>query len=209
MGKKERLKRQKQKQDEVLRQDQMEEAALQKSGTKSKQLEKFKKRENPFYLVIKILESIGYAWSAFFVGIITLIAIQQDILKANEEIQSTTDFDKIFILISIGIVLFTVMLVLSWRKKYLLAFGFSAVATWVYIVGANELIRPVKNYLANTAVEESLQNMDKKYMAYYYPAAVLLILALIPAVIKTVQYIKRKRLEKRARDNAPVKSIIN
>ena len=67
----------------------------------------------------------------------------------------------------------------------------------------------IRDRLSNSAVDQSLQNMDKEYMWRFYPiigVAVISATLLICTIIRKL--IERKRLQ-RERDNAPVESIIN
>ena len=109
----------------------------------------------------------------------------------------------------IGDVLMLVGLILSFRGKKIAQgfFGLSGSASFLW--GALSVIKDLKARLDQPGTDPGLYGMDKTYMWYYLPILLLTVLSAAIFICGIAELAARKRREKFARDNAPVKSIVD
>ena len=108
-----------------------------------------------------------------------------------------------------GVVVMFAGILFAFFKKYIVSFILSLGGMISFLKAGGYLIKRIQDKLSNSAVDQSLQNMDKEYMWRFYPiigVAVISAALLICTIIRKL--IERKRLQ-RERDNAPVESIID
>lgn len=206
MSKKEKLKAQKEKQ--TIRQKELEEEErLEKLEAKEKQSKaaakmlKKSKREPVICLVLKILMLIPYGYSVFFYGGVTVTGI---FLKYIEPVPPKW---VAYVMIA-GAVLIGAGIIFSFFKKYIVSFILLCGGTFSFLKGGFYMINKIRSKLENSAVEPSLEHMDKEYMRYYYPAASIAVIALILLIIALFRKARNQKRIQHEKDTAPVKSII-
>ena len=200
MSKKDRLKAQKEKQDRLRKEEELEEQrereeARERQSRSAKKMMKKAKRTKPngepvYYLILKLLMIVPFAYSGFFYGGVTIVGIM------GKYIEPVPPKWVLWAMAAGVVVMFAGILFAFFKMiSFLKAGGY--------------LIKRIQDKLSNSAVDQSLQNMDKEYMWRFYPiigVAVISATLLICTIIRKL--IERKRLQ-RERDNAPVESIIN
>ena len=215
LTKKERLKKQAEKQREMIKQEEKKEESLKEKNKKSRAVEKYskskeslkKKSDEPkYYLLLKLLELVPYGYSVIFWGGVLVIAILGDMIN-DYEFSEVSDITAVCIIVSA--VILALAFVFQLFKKYLIGFVASLVGAAVYFSAIRDFIRPITNYLQEKAVDPELIEMDKLWMKRCYPVWVFAALSFVLLCDKTVRYIIRKKKEKEKKDNAPVKSIIS
>lgn len=212
MSKKDRLKAQKEKQDRLKKEAELEEQrereeAREKQSRSSKKMMKKAKRVKPngepvYYLILKLIMIVPFAYSGFFYGGVTIVGI---IGKYIEPVPPKW----VLWAMAAGIVAMFAGILFAFFKKYIVSFVLSVGGTVSFLKAGGYLIKRIQDKLSTTAVDQSLQNMDKEYMWRFYPiigVAVISTVLLICTVIRKLM--ERKRLQ-RERDNAPVESIID
>lgn len=212
MSKKDRLKAQKEKQDRLKKEAELEEQrereeAREKQSRSAKKMMKKAKRVKPngepvYYLILKLIMIVPFAYSGFFYGGVTIVGI---IGKYIEPVPPKW----VLWAMAAGIVAMFAGILFAFFKKYIVSFVLSVGGTVSFFKAGGYLIKRIQDKLSTTAVDQSLQNMDKEYMWRFYPivgVAVISTVLLICTVIRKLM--ERKRLQ-RERDNAPVESIID
>lgn len=212
MSKKDRLKAQKEKQDRLKKEAELEEQrereeAREKQSRSAKKMMKKAKRVKPngepvYYLILKLIMIVPFAYSGFFYGGVTIVGI---IGKYIEPVPPKW----VLWAMAAGIVAMFAGILFAFFKKYIVSFVLSVGGTVSFLKAGGYLIKRIQDKLNTTAVDQSLQNMDKEYMWRFYPivgVAVISTVLLICTVIRKLM--ERKRLQ-RERDNAPVESIID
>lgn len=212
MSKKDRLKAQKEKQDRLKKEAELEEQrereeAREKQSRSAKKMMKKAKRVKPngepvYYLILKLIMIVPFAYSGFFYGGVTIVGI---IGKYIEPVPPKW----VLWAMAAGIVAMFAGILSAFFKKYIVSFVLSVGGTVSFLKAGGYLIKRIQDKLSTTAVDQSLQNMDKEYMWRFYPivgVAVISTVLLICTVIRKLM--ERKRLQ-RERDNAPVESIID
>ena len=212
MSKKDRLKAQKEKQDRLKKEAELEEQrereeAREKQSRSAKKMMKKAKRVKPngepvYYLILKLIMIVPFAYSGFFYGGVTIVGI---IGKYIEPVPPKW----VLWAMAAGIVAMFAGILFAFFKKYIVSFVLSVGGTVSFLKAGGYLIKRIQDKLSTTAVDQSLQNMDKEYMWRFYPivgVAVISTVLLICAVIRKLM--ERRRLQ-RERDNAPVESIID
>ncbi len=212
MSKKDRLKAQKEKQDRLKKEAELEEQrereeAREKQSRSAKKMMKKAKRVKPngepvYYLILKLIMIVPFAYSGFFYGGVTIVGI---IGKYIEPVPPKW----VLWAMAAGIVAMFAGILFAFFKKYIVSFVLSVGGTVSFLKAGGYLIKRIQDKLSTTAVDQSLQNMDKEYMWRFYPivgVAVISTVLLICTVIRKLM--ERKRLQ-RERDNAPVESIID
>lgn len=212
MSKKDRLKAQKEKQDRLKKEAELEEQrereeAREKQSRSAKKMMKKAKRVKPngepvYYLILKLIMIVPFAYSGFLYGGVTIVGI---IGKYIEPVPPKW----VLWAMAAGIVAMFAGILFAFFKKYIVSFVLSVGGTVSFLKAGGYLIKRIQDKLSTTAVDQSLQNMDKEYMWRFYPivgVAVISTVLLICTVIRKLM--ERKRLQ-RERDNAPVESIID
>ncbi|MFT3951641.1 MAG: hypothetical protein QM689_06860 [Oscillospiraceae bacterium] len=196
MGKKDRLRKQKEKQNAEQKARELQEAALREAPAPSRAAKKLRKSESRAYLLLKLIMTAPYLWSVLFCGGITLIAVRQEILSTDTEVAKSVNLHALTVLTLVGVALFTVVYILSWLRLYITAFVVSLPAMATFLSAANKIITPVKNYIAQNAVDPAYQHADRHYMLAYYPAALITLIAFGCALMKTLTLLHARRAEK-------------
>ena len=212
MSKKDRLKAQKEKQDRLKKEAELEEQrereeAREKQSRSAKKMMKKAKRSKPngepvYYLILKLIMIVPFAYSGFFYGGVTVVGI------LGKYIEPVPPKWVMWAMLA-GIIVMLAGILFAFFKKYIVSFVLSLGGTISFLKAGGYLINRIQDKLASTAVDQSLQNMDKEYMWRFYPAAGLAVVSgvlLICTVIRKL--LERKRLQ-RERDNAPVESIVD
>jgi glucan phosphoethanolaminetransferase (alkaline phosphatase superfamily) len=208
MSKKDRLKAQSEKQlilKKELEQQELAEKA-EASGRSSKAGEKLRKKarkaNNILTLILKLLMILPFGYSAFYYGGIFIVGIATGEMVGMPK--------RIAVFLAIGAVLCLAGLFLAFFSRYILQFAFIAVGTASFMYSAGYIISETQKKLeVNYVSDAELQKLDKTYMTYFYPLLIMTLISAVLLAIYIVKRIKKKRAEKRERDNAPVKSIID
>lgn len=210
MSKKDRLKAQSEKQLQLkLMREQHEKELYESSKNNSSMaVAKLKKQatdginNNLVMIIIKVLMIIPFGYSAFFYGGVTIVGI-----VFNE----LTDIPKrIAGFMGVGIILCGAAIFFAFFKKYILQFILSLTGTISFLYGGQFIINKITYKLNNSYVADAdLKTMDKTYMWYYYPILIMTFLSAVLLGIAIVNKIRKKRKDQIAKDNAPVKSIVD
>lgn len=158
--------------------------------------------EPVYYLILKLLMIVPFAYSGFFYGGVTIVGIMGKYIEPVPP-------KWVLWAMAAGVVVMFAGILFAFFKKYIVSFILSLGGMISFLKAGGYLIKRIQDKLSNSAVDQSLQNMDKEYMWRFYPiigVAVISALLLICTIIRKL--IERKRLQ-RERDNAPVESIIN
>lgn len=204
MSKKEHLKAQKLKQDK-LKKELEEYEEKERLTAKSKYSKSAKKLAfgEPFYIfIIKMLMLVPFVYSGFFYGGILAAGVLGDAIDDGPP-------NWVAYCVIIGDVLMLGGIIFAFFKKYIVSFVLALAGTGVFMKSALFMIRRTQKYLNERAVEESLLNLDKEYMKYYYPILGVAFIALVLLIISLVRGHMKKKAEQRLKDTAPVKSIID
>ena len=212
MSKKDRLKAQKEKQDRLRKEAELEEQrereeARERQSRSAKKMMKKAKRTKPngepvYYLILKLLMIVPFAYSGFFYGGVTIVGIMGKYIEPVPP-------KWVLWAMAAGVVVMFAGILFAFFKKYIVSFILSLGGMISFLKAGGYLIKRIQDKLSNSAVDQALQNMDKEYMGRFYPiigVAVISAALLICTIIRKL--IERKRLQ-RERDNAPVESIIN
>ncbi|MBQ9375919.1 MAG: hypothetical protein IJU04_06255 [Ruminococcus sp.] len=212
MSKKDRLKAQKEKQDKILKESEKQELLEieEAKGKMSKAAKKYRKKagieskknyDGFLMKVLRLLTLIALIYPGLYYCIITVSGI------AMGKMSNTPKWVATVMAIGMGVIIIGV--VLAFLKKYIISFVIVLAGTIAYMKGARYIVHFLSKKIANySGAKPSLMTLDKQYMWYYYPIMIVTLLTFIMALISFVRKIKKKKRIQRARDNAPVKSII-
>ncbi len=211
MSKKDRLKSQKAKQD-IIRKELEEQERLEKEEAKLKQSKAAKKlrkkakrdkagREPVICLILKLLMIIPFGYSGFFYGGVLVLGI------FGKYIEPLPPKWVGWCAVA-GIVLILAGILLSFFKKYIISFIIILGGTGLFLKAGEYMISHIQERLDKVYVEESLQEMDKQYMGYYYPIMITAGISLILLAINIIRRILKKRRLQYEKDTAPVQSIV-
>ncbi|MBR1423255.1 MAG: hypothetical protein IJ571_07445 [Ruminococcus sp.] len=210
MSKKDRLKAQKQKQEKLKKQaelDELKQKEEYESGSKeSKAVRKMKKqsgiKDEPFYyMILKIIMLLGYGYSVFFYGSITIIGI------LGKYIEPTPPKWVLWVFIGSWITI-TAGMFLSFFKRYFSAFVLCIGGMIAYLHGANYMIEKIQMYLRTHTVKPELMDMDKEYMLRYYPIGIVGFISFVLLVITVIRLLLIRMRKQQIKDTAPVRSIV-
>lgn len=212
MSKKEKLKAQKEKQDllekerELQEQREIEAAKTGMSKTAQKFIKKAKKEKSKNYegnilMVLKLLMLIPLAYSGIYYCGMTVTGILTGYMAQTPK--------WVAAVMGIGTLVLIAGVLLAFLKRHIISFLIILAGTASYMWGAVYIVRKISAKLeTNSGANPDIMDMDKDYMLYYYPIMAVALLSLIITVISVVKMIKKKKRLQRERDNAPVKSII-
>lgn len=212
MSKKDRLKAQKEKQDRLKKEAELEEQrereeAREKQSRSAKKMMKKAKRVKPngepvYYLILKLIMIVPFAYSGFFYGGVTIVGI---IGKYIEPVPPKW----VLWAMAAGIVAMFVGILFAFFKKYIVSFILSVGGTVSFLKAGGYLIKRIQDKLSTTAVDQSLQNMDKEYMWRFYPIIGVAVISTVLLICTVIRKLMERRRLQRERDNAPVESIID
>lgn len=211
MSKKDRLKAQKAKQD-ILQKELEEQERLEKEEAKYKQSKTAKKlrkkakrdkagREPVICLILKLLMIIPFGYSGFFYGGVLVVGVFGKYIEPLPP-------KWVGWCALAGAVLILAGILLSFFKKYVVSFIVTVGGTGVFLKAGSYMINHIQDRLDKVYVEESLQQMDRQYMGYYYPIIITAGISLILLVINIIRRILKKKKIQYEKDTAPVKSIV-
>lgn len=212
MSKKDRLKAQKEKQDRLKKEAELEEQrereeAREKQSRSAKKMMKKAKRVKPngepvYYLILKLIMIVPFAYSGFFYGGVTIVGI---IGKYIEPVPPKW----VLWAMAAGIVAMFAGILFAFFKKYIVSFILSVGGTVSFLKAGGYLIKRIQDKLSTTAVDQSLQNMDKEYMWRFYPIIGVAAISTVLLICTVIRKLMERRRLQRERDNAPVESIID
>ncbi|WP_294102412.1 hypothetical protein [uncultured Ruminococcus sp.] len=212
MSKKDRLKAQKEKQDRLKKEAELEEQrereeAREKQSRSAKKMMKKAKRVKPngepvYYLILKLIMIVPFAYSGFFYGGVTIVGI---IGKYIEPVPPKW----VLWAMAAGIVAMFAGILFAFFKKYIVSFVLSVGGTVSFLKAGGYLIKRIQDKLSTTAVDQSLQNMDKEYMWRFYPIVGVAVISTVLLICTVIRKLMERRRLQRERDNAPVESIID
>lgn len=168
----------------------------------SKAAQKYMKKESFIYLLLKLVMLASFLYSGLFYGGVTVVGVYTGAMTVTEEGALTTASANIML---VGLLFMVLGLVLVFLKKYILSFTASFLGTVLYLYVAYE--RVIK-FAADRVTQSGEIDLDNKYKIWYYPIVVFVFISLVLMLISIVKKIKKRRENKRIRDNAPVKSIV-
>ena len=168
----------------------------------SKAAQKYMKKESFIYLFLKLVMLASFLYSGLFYGGVTVVGVYTGAMTVTEEGALTTASANIML---VGLLFMVLGLVLVFLKKYILSFTASFLGTILYLYVAYE--RVIK-FAADRVTQSGEIDLDNKYKIWYYPIVIFVFISLVLMVISIVKKIKKIRENKRIRDNAPVKSIV-
>ncbi len=207
MSKKSRLRAQKAKQliqQKELERQEAEQAIKARTGGKSRSALKYEKqalkKENGLVKALKIIMLLPYLVNGVFLGTITVIAILFLDLNMPDS--------KAYLIIG-AMVLATIGLVLTFLRKYILAFLPCGIGTGMFVSVGVSFVTRIQNHMENFYVDESMKNMDIKYMLYFYPMLIFGVCSLLLFALKIITLLRDKKREKDRYNNLPVKSIVD
>ncbi|MDE6148496.1 MAG: hypothetical protein K2F81_00150 [Ruminococcus sp.] len=212
MSKKEKLRVQKEKQDKLMQEMELQEQReieAARSGM-SKSAERFikkakKERKNGYegkvLMLLKLLMLIPLAYSGIFYCAVTVAGIATGYMSEMPK--------WVGAVMGIGSLIIIAGVLFAFFKKYIISFIAVLAGTVFYMRGAMYIIDNISDKLKNySGANPDLMDMDKDYMLYYYPIMIVTLFSFIMAIISIVKKIKKKKRLQSERDNAPVKSII-
>lgn len=212
MSKKDRLKAQKEKQDRLKKEAELEEQrereeAREKQSRSAKKMMKKAKRVKPngepvYYLILKLIMIVPFAYSGFFYGGVTIVGI---IGKYIDPVPPKW----VLWAMAAGIVAMFAGILFAFFKKYIVSFVLSVGGTVSFLKAGGYLIKRIQDKLSTTAVDQSLQNMDKEYMWRFYPIVGVAVISTVLLICTVIRKLMERRRLQRERDNAPVESIID
>lgn len=211
MSKKDRLKAQKAKQD-ILQKELEEQERLEKEEARLKQSKAAKKlrkkakrdkagREPVICLILKLLMIIPFGYSGFFYGGVLVLGVFGKYIEPLPP-------KWVGWCALAGIILILAGILLSFFKKYIVSFIIIMGGTGVFLKAGEYMISHIQSRLDKVYVEESLQEMDKQYMGYYYPIMITAGISLILLAINIIRRILKRRRIRYEKDTAPVQSIV-
>jgi hypothetical protein len=210
MSKKSRLKAQKDKQIEMKKLadleelEEKEEAKLKESKAARKMRRKARREKKrggkAVFMLLKIIMLAAFLYSGFFYGGVTIVGAMTG---AAELIPKSTAW----VMIAADVIM-AVGLILAFVGKDRVQALFNVTGSAMFLYKGIKIVCDIQERMDKVYVDDDLADMDKSYMLYYYPIAVITVLSLIIAVAAVIRAVKRKRREKIERDNAPVESIV-
>ena len=168
----------------------------------SKAAQKYMKKEPVIYLLLKLVMLASFLYSGLFYGGVTVVGVYTGAMTVTEEGALTTASANVML---VGILLMVLGLVFAFCKKYILSFISSLSGTVLYLYVAYE--RVIK-FAADRVTSSGEIDLDNKYKIWYYPIAVFVLMAFALMVISIVKRAVKRNQDKKIRDNAPVKSIV-
>lgn len=208
MSKKERLKKQAAAQLEQKRQDELDERREKEraKGRQSLAAKKMRRAARRGYVgavivFLTLLMLASYIYSGLVYGTFTIYG---SFSGQAELIPHSVAYAML-----IGDILMAAGIVLSFRGKKIMQGFFCLPGSASYLWGALAVINDLKVRLDQPGTDPGLYSMDEQYMRYYLPILVVTVLSLGIFVYGLAVFAGRKRREKYARENAPVKSIVD
>lgn len=208
MSKKQRLEKEKQRQLERRRLDELEEQ-IEREEAKHKESRAAKKMRraarkgysSALMIFLTVLMLLPFLYSGFFYGGIMIVG---QFTGAAEVMPAHTG-----LMMLIADVLVLTGIVLSFAGRYIIQGIFTISGSAVYLFAAHRVVADIQERLDKYYVEKSLRTMDKTYMRYCYPMAGVTVFGAVIFIIALTAFIRKKRRQKRERDNAPVESIVD
>ena len=208
MSKKDKLKKQHAVQVEQKRLDELDERR-EKERAKGRQSMAAKKMRRAarrgyvgaFVVLAALVMTVGYIYSGLVYGGFTIYG---SLSGQAELIPHSVAYAML-----VGDALMLAGIILCFRGKKIAQGLFSLPGSASYLWGAAAVISDLKVRLDQPGTDPGLYGMDERYMRYYLPILAVTVLSAVLFVWGIISLISVKRREKRARDNAPVKSIVD
>ena len=209
MSKKDKLKKQAAAQLEQRRRDELDEQQ-EKERAKGRQSMAAKKMRRAarrgyigaFIVFLTILMLLSYIYSGLVYGLV--ITVYGSLSGQAELIPHSVAYAML-----IGDILMAAGILLSFRGKKILQGIFSLPGSASFLWGALAVINDLKVRLEQPGNDPRVYDMDKQYMSYYLPILTVTVISLGIFIYGLALFVGKKRREKLARDNAPVKSIVD
>lgn len=213
MSKKEKLREQKEKQDKLMKEMELQEqreieaarSGMSKAAErliKKAKKEKGKNHEGKILMALKLLMLIPLAYSGIFYCAVTVAGVATGYMSETPK--------WVGAVMGIGSLIIIAGVLFSFFKRYIISFAVNLAGTVCYMKGAVHIINRISERLENySGANPDLMDMDRDYMLYYYPIMIITLLSFILAAITVVKRIKKKKRLQLERDNAPVKSIVD
>lgn len=208
MSKKDKLKKQSAAQLEQKRLDEQEERREKErvKGRQSMAAKKMRRAARRGYVgalvvLAALVMTVSYIYSGLVYGGFTIYG---SLTGQAELIPHAVAYAML-----IGDLLMLAGIVLCFRGRKIGQGLFALTGSASYLWGAVAVISDLKVRLDQPGTDPGLYDMDERYMRYYLPILAVTVLSAAVFVWGLAELAGRKRREKRARDNAPVKSIVD
>lgn len=173
---------------------------------KHAQVGSFSKRSKTdlFITVVKTLMLAVYCYSVFFWGSVTLMTEMRGGYEG-----SFSPPAWVIAAMAAGWAALTAAMVLSFMKKEITAFVLSAGGTAAFLRAAGWFVSTISELLETRDTAADFAQMDREYIWRFFPSLAIPVLALIPAVRKTVRLIRKRKQDTVKKQSEPVKSIVD
>lgn len=163
-----------------------------------------KKSKEPLYCrIIKYAMLLLFAYAAVFWAAVTLLSLFNDTYKEFAQPM------WVGVVMAMGIALVIAASALAIKRRYIVTFVLSACGSAAMLASANWFVKTARHELESRAVPNDLIGLDKRYMYRALPVLAAAALALVLAVIRAFELLKKRKAEKLKKQSAPVKSIID
>ena len=147
-------------------------------------------RDNPFTIVLKVIQTLVFAWSCFFWGGVTILNFY---INDTENSHLADGF-------LIGTMLIAVSVILCYMRAYLVQLPFCAVGIVVYLVNAGEMID-----VADVTQVVFTPSFELRYM----PSVAVIIISCALCMLQIWSLIAKREAKKNEFNNSPTKSIFD
>lgn len=207
MSKKSRLQKEKKRQDEQRRLESLEEleereAARHKESKAARKMRRSAKRgySNLLIVLLSIVMLGAFWYYGFYYGGMSIVG---DLRGLAENIPKHTGV--LFIIADIAMM---IGIVLSFGKRYIAQGFFTVGGSLLFLYTGHRIVRDIQQRMEKYGTTPDIENMDRQYMGYYYPIAIVTVIGAGIMIYGIVRILRKKQREKIKRDNAPVKSIV-
>lgn len=169
-----------------------------------KQIHQKNKKTVTVCTACRLLMLAVYGYSVFFWGSVTLAALFRGSYDGSAEPPGWVGVSM-----SCGWLLLTAAMLLSFFKKDITAFLLAAGGTAAFCAAGHWFVLAISDQLATKNVANDLLEMDREYAWRYFPSLAIPVAALLPAVVKVVQLLRKRKQAAETEGSKPVKSIID
>lgn len=211
MSKKSRLQKEKKPQSESRRLlpleelDELEEKdkARHKQSRSARKLRRSAKRgySNAVAVLFTVVMLGAFWYWGFYYGGMSIVG---DLRGLAENIPEHTG--ELFIIADAAMLL---GIILSFSKRYIAQGFFTVGGSLLFLYTGHRIVADIRERMEKYGTTPDIADMDKQYMGYYYPIAIVTAIGAGIMIYGLVKHYGKKRREKIQRDNAPVKSIID
>ena len=208
MSKKSRLQKEKQRQDALKKQAELDEqeereAAKHRESKAAKKMRRSAKRgyANIFTVIASVLMMCAFWYWGFYYGGMMIVG---DITGLAENIPPHSG-----LLFLIADLLMITGIIMSFIRKYIMQGCFTVGGSLLFLYTGHRIVLDIRDRMKKYGVTPDLSDMDTQYEKYFYPILIITAIGAAVMIYGLVRHISKKRTEKRLRDNAPVESIVS